>query len=244
MKKVLFVSSLIAAAISINAIAQQDSSPFYVGVGFGKVTVPNVEGVKFSDANNGFIQLGYKINENFAIEGQYSKSTKDASAKYNVSDMDVTEVWWEDILALNPDMSLEEVQSIYPYVELDAGFGADATIETTAIYAVFRSTGDLYLKAKAGYLREKSTLTLQINNYDLSVYSNYDGLFTFSAKRGDEHFANMGFDETEKASASESGFSGGLGVGYKFTQHLFSELEYTMLNDDLDLYSLSINYQF
>ncbi len=58
MKKALFVSSLITAVASSNVIAQQDSSAFYVGVGFGKVTVPNVEGIKFSDANNGFIQLG------------------------------------------------------------------------------------------------------------------------------------------------------------------------------------------
>lgn len=56
MKKMLCVSSLIAAAISTNAIAQQDSSRFYAGVGFGKVTVPDIEEINFSDANNGFIQ--------------------------------------------------------------------------------------------------------------------------------------------------------------------------------------------
>jgi opacity protein-like surface antigen len=219
MKKALFVASLISTAISVNAIAQQDSSRFYAGVGFGKVTVPDAEGINFSDANNGFIQLGYKINENFAIEGQYSKSTKDASASYFVEGMDVSEEWWDSIVSLNPGVTLTDAQSWYPYVEADIGLGFDATIETTAIYGVYRSVGDLYLKAKAGYLREKSTLTIRANSYSLT-------------------------DVSEKATESESGFSGGLGVGYKFTKNLFSELEYTMLNDDLDFYSLSINYQF
>jgi opacity protein-like surface antigen len=244
MKKALFVASLISTAISVNAIAQQDSSRFYAGVGFGKVTVPDAEGINFSDANNGFIQLGYKINENFAIEGQYSKSTKDASASYFVEGMDVSEEWWDSIVSLNPGVTLTDAQSWYPYVEADIGLGFDATIETTAIYGVYRSVGDLYLKAKAGYLREKSTLTIRANSYSLTAYVPNGDPFRFSSKRGDKDFDALDFDVSEKATESESGFSGGLGVGYKFTKNLFSELEYTMLNDDLDFYSLSINYQF
>ncbi len=137
-----------------------------------------------------------------------------------------------------------EIQEMYPYTEADIEFGANANIETTAIYGVYRSSGELYIKVKAGYLREKSTLTLHVNSYDLTIHSVFEEPFKFSAKRGDEYFANLGFGESEKVSASESDFSGGLGMGYKFTKNLFSELEYTMLNDDLDFYSLSINYQF
>lgn len=244
MKKVLFVCSLMVAAISANTVAQQESPQFYAGVGFGKVTVPDVEGINFSDPNNGFIQFGYEINASFAIEGQYSKSTKDASANYMEEGIDISEVWWNSIVSMNPGTTLSDAQSWWPYVEADVGLGLDVNVETTAIYGAYRSNGDLYVKAKAGYLREKSTLTVRANSYDVTAYISNGDPFEFSAKRGDDNFDALDLDVSEKISESESGFSGGVGVGYKFTNNLFSELEYTMLNDDLDLYSLSINYQF
>lgn len=244
MKKMLLVSSLMAAVVSLHAAAQQNPSPFYVGIGFGKVSVPTVEEIKFSDPNNGFIQFGYKINENFAIEGQYSKSIKDASASFEAEGIDVSDVWWSSIVSLNPGVTLADAQNMYPYVEVDVSLGADVNVETTAIYGVYRSSGDLYVKAKAGYLREKSTLTMRANSYDLTAYVSDGDPFRFSAKRGDNNFDALDLGLSEKISESESGFSGGVGVGYKFTASLFSELEYTMLNDDLDFYSLSINYAF
>lgn len=158
--------------------------------------------------------------------------------------MDISEAWWNDIVSRNPDTTLADAQSWFPYVEADIGLGLNASIETTAIYGVYRSSEVLYMKAKAGYLREKSTLTVRANSYDLTVYAANSDPFEFSAKRGDANFDDLDFDGSTKVSESESGFSGGVGVGYKFTNNLFSELEYTILNDDLDLYSLSINYQF
>jgi len=56
------------------------------------------------------------------------------------------------------------------------------------IYAVYRSSGNLYAKAKVGYLEETYN-----NNYDFKI-------------------------SHSKSSTSDSGLAGGIGAGYKFGQ--------------------------
>lgn len=250
MKKGAFLG-VMAAMLAGNAMAQGGETNVYAGIGYGVVTAPDIDDltgdhrISFDDANNGFIQLGYKFTENFAIEGQYSKSTKDASAEAFVESIDITEVWWDEVLRANPGLTQQDVRSTFPYATMDMNFALDVNIETTALYGVFRSSGDLYFKAKAGYLREKSTVTVYPQSFDLFVDVVYpNDPIEFSSTRGDEEFDNFAGDSDRKLSESASGFSAGLGVGYKVSRRFFSELEYTMLNDDLDFYSLSINYAF
>lgn len=244
MKKNILFLGVIGAMISCGAVAQQDSSRFYAGAGYGVVSIAEEEGISFSDANNGFIQLGYKITENFAIEGQYSKSTKDASADFPTTDLDVSEIWWETMVELNPGMTMSEAQSYFPYAQAEIDMNIDASIETTAIYGVYRSSGNVYVKAKAGYLKEEATFTSKINSLDFYVVdSNYQET-EFSLAKGDEGFEDFSREAQISVSESESGFSAGLGAGYKFNDRFFSELEYTMVSEDLDMYSLSINYAF
>lgn len=248
MKKCFVVLGVVGAMVSAGVNAQEHASKFYVGAGYGVVSVPEVEGVKFSDANNGFIQLGYKFSENFSVEGQYSKSTKDASANTVIEDMDVSEIFWADLEAFDPAWGNGTAQQIFPYAVIDLATKVEANIETSAIYGVYRSSGDLYFKVKAGYLREESTVTLSPSSFDFyapvgeNVTPNEP--LTFTAKKGEEFYDLYVQENSVKATESESGFSGGLGVGYKFNSRIFSELEYVMLNDDLDMYSLSINYAF
>jgi hypothetical protein len=248
MKKVLVSLGVVGALMSGAVLAQEGKSNLYVGAGYGVVAIPDEDGIKFSDANNGFIQLGYKLTENFAVEGQYSKSTKDADAKLVVEDIDVSEAWWAELEQYNPSWSAGVAQSIFPYATIDVTTSVKASIETAAIYGVYRSSGDLYFKVKAGYLREDSTLTISPSAFEFyaPVAENVtpNDPVVFSGKKGDDNFDAYVGDISEDVSASESGFSAGLGVGYQFNDRFFSELEYTALNDDLDMYSLSINFAF
>ncbi len=248
MKKCVAYIGVVVAMVSAGVNAQEQASKFYIGAGYGVVSVPKVEGVKFSDANNGFIQLGYEFSENFSVEGQYSKSVKDSSANTVIEDIDVSEIWWAEMEAYNPSWEDGVAQSMYPYAVIDLHAKVDANIETTAIYGVYRTSGDLYFKVKAGYLREESTLTIYSTSFDFfaPIGENWtpNDPVVFSINKSDEYYDVFVQEDSVKASESESGFSGGLGVGYKFNSRIFSELEYVMLNDDLDLYSLSINYAF
>lgn len=226
--------------------ADENTSNLYVGAGYG--VIPEVEPeqedyIKLSDANNGFIQLGYKISENFAIEGQYSKSTKDASTNVLFGETRVNRISWNDIIQINPDWSMAMAQSAYPYAFMDLALTFDVNIETTAIYGVYRSSGDLYFKLKGGYLREKSTLKINPKSFDLYAYDErHNKIPMASVEKGEKYFDAFAGRFDQKFSESESAFSAGLGAGYQFSARLFSELEYTMLNDDLNFYSLNINY--
>lgn len=248
MKKVLISLGVVGALMSGAVLAQERSSNLYVGAGYGVVAIPDEDEIKFSDANNGFIQLGYKLTENFAIEGQYSKSTKDADAKLIVEDIDVSEAWWAELEQFDPSWSGGIAQSIFPYATIDVTTSIKASIETAAIYGVYRSSGDLYFKVKVGYLREDSTLTISPSAFEFysPVAENVtpNEPVVFSSKKGDDNFDTYVGDFSGDVSASESGLSAGLGVGYQFSARFFSELEYTALNDDLDMYSLSINFAF
>ncbi|WP_323814205.1 outer membrane beta-barrel protein [Cellvibrio sp. NN19] len=235
---------VVGALMSCAVAAQEQATGFYVGAGYGVVSVPKVDGIKFSDPNNGFIQLGYQFTKNFSIEGQYSKSTKDASARYTEEGVDFSEAWWQSIVEMNPGATISDAQSWFPFAVADMTMKFDVNVETTAIYGVYRSGGDLYVKAKAGYLSEKSTLTAVAESIDMYIAVANGDPIEFSANSSDEEFDDLAAETKQKASETSSDFSAGLGVGYKFTSHVFSELEYTMLNDDLDFYSLSINWAF
>jgi outer membrane immunogenic protein len=245
MKKGLLYLGVVGLLGAQAVVAQERPSNFYIGAGYGAVAVDEQDGFTFSDAKNGIIQLGYKISENFAIEGQYSKSSKDASTELTIDDIDVTEAWWDGIAAMNPGSSLSSIQSVFPYTAVDLRANVDANIETTAIYGVYRSGGDLYFKAKLGYLNEKTTLTGSANALDFHVYiSGVAEPDEFTLQQGDDGFEDFTDESTITESESDSGVSAGLGLGYKFTDRFFSELEYTMLSDDLNMYSLSINFAF
>lgn len=248
MKKVLVSLGVVGVLVSSTVLAQGGSSNLYVGAGYGVVAISDEDEIKFSDANNGFIQLGYKLTENFAIEGQYSKSTKEADAQLVVEDIDVSEAWWAVLEQNYSGWSAGLAQSVFPYAIIDITTSVKASIETAAIYGVYRSSGDLYFKVKAGYLREDSTLTFSPSAFEFyaPVAENVtpNDPVVFSSKKGEDDFDAFVEGFSGDVSASESGFSAGLGVGYKYNERFFSELEYTALNDDLDMYSLSINMVF
>ena len=242
MKKAILFLGVVGSIIGCSAQAKDHG--VYVGAGYGIVDVPKVDGVSFSDADNGALQLGYRISGNFSIEAQYSKSVKNSSAKSTLEDVDISEVWWESVQALNPGTTLAQAQSWFPYAVADMAMDFEASIETTAIYAVYRSAGNLYFKLKGGYLSEKSTLTASVDSFDLFVaVSNADPI-EINAGRGDESFSQLGGDQKERISERESDFSAGIGAGYKFTDNLFSEVEFTRLNDDLDFISINLNFAF
>ena len=45
-------------------------------------------------------------------------------------------------------------------------------------------------------------------------------------------------------SLSDTGFSAGAGVGFRFNDHLSAEAEYTLIEADVDFLSLGINFHF
>lgn len=93
-------------------------------------------------------------------------------------------------------------------------YSGDTDFDTLALYGVWRSGGDLFFKSKLGFLKEEVKIT---------------------AKSG----AN-----TVSAEADDSGLSFGLGVGYRITDQIIVEAEYTLIEADIDAFTLGLAYKF
>ncbi|MDP5211158.1 porin family protein [Microbulbifer sp. 2205BS26-8] len=87
--------------------------------------------------------------------------------------------------------------------ELDDG--SDYSISTQALYATYRTQGDIYFKGRLGYLHEKVKAFREV---------------------------------------SDDGFSAGIGAGFKLTENLSFEAEYTLVEQDVDYWSGSLVYHF
>src|SRR5690606_5448517 len=122
----------------------QEQRGFYIGTGYGVMKVPDLDGVSFSDAHNAFIQAGYNITDNFAIEAQYSDSTKAATGDFLIEGIDTRWELWDSMLALNEGMTLDQAMAIFPEAYADIGIRVDIEIETLALYGVYRSSGNFY----------------------------------------------------------------------------------------------------
>ncbi|NIB42532.1 porin family protein [Pseudomaricurvus alkylphenolicus] len=90
------------------------------------------------------------------------------------------------------------------YADVDYGYGS-ADFRSFALYGVYRSEGDFYLKAKAGVLREELKVSF--------------------------------------ASEEETGFSAGIGAGWRLGA-VTLEAEYTIVEEDVNFYSLGANFHF
>lgn len=88
-------------------------------------------------------------------------------------------------------------------------------LNTLAFSLAFRSAGDAYLLAKAGILTEE---------LDVTVRNNMGGSYSDST--------------------SDSGLTLGLGAGLRINNNLGLELEYTLIEEDVDFFGISANVYF
>ncbi len=91
----------------------------------------------------------------------------------------------------------------FTLIDGDLPNGNDWDVSTLGAYAVYRSAGDTYLKAKAGLLWLDTS-------YDSSI--------------------------TE--------LSIGIGGGWRISKDLALEVEYTTIDDNIDMFSVGVNFHF
>lgn len=94
----------------------------------------------------------------------------------------------------------------------DISGGGEWDADTLAVYAAYRTAGDLYVKGKAGYL-----------NQDVK---------------------GTGGGASNITSGDESGFSYGIGAGWRLDRKSALEIEYTVASDELKFISLGYIARF
>jgi hypothetical protein len=193
MKKII-ITTCISLFISASGLAYADSSAnnFYVGAGFNRVDLgynDNPDGL-IGNPKNYLLDAGYNFTSNYAVEIQYSDSYKDSAIPYRTGDFTTT-----------PPTFYNRA--------------AEMSLQTSAIYGVYRSSNNLFWKAKIGYMRNK-----------VSIKDNHPA-FPFHT------------------SFSESNWAAGLGAGYRFGRSSIElEYTTTDDEINIDFTSLAYNYAF
>lgn len=168
MKKIA-TAALISAAFAAPAFAEDQGVYVGLNVGQGNVSTAGAGWSKSSDTIFGGL-VGYQINRNFAVEGQFTGTGKATDVAGNTLKADALSVTAVGILPLNDAFSLYGklgVASVASTSSSAAAFGANAT-QTSATYGVgaqYNVTPTIGLRA--GYDAYKAKTTLQ--NFDTNT---------------------------------------------------------------------------
>lgn len=201
MKKLALVVAL--GTLASVAVAQDaGKSGFYVGAGLMNVSGPT----SLAEPKNYFFELGYSFNQSYGVEFQYSDSYSETS--------------FDDSFTTFVDAPVNGL--------VDYDGSTDISLQTTALFGTYRTNGNVYFKAKAGFMKRQNTL-------DLS----YDYVVTTGANAGDSGSISDSDD-----SNSENGWAAGLGGGFKFGATSALELEYVTTQDKIDLDFITLSYKY
>lgn len=211
----------------------------YVGVGYGGIESDFYQWT--GDERNLNVQLGYPIAPGFSIETQYSKTVSGGDYKFSYGVGGYH--FWNLLVDRNPGMTYEQAEELYPYPNGYGDINRESNYETMALYGVSKTSGDLYVKAKAGVASVKQTYTYGPLNYEGYIVDADGSVIYGELTPDDEEFENY-MGDVDSYSYRDTGFSLGVGAGYKFTPALFAEIEFTRLNEHNEYYSLTMNYSF
>lgn len=234
------LASLIGSA-SVGALAANEGVGFYVGVGYGAVKLPDEVG-DFSNPKNGSIDFGYSFSENWAVEAQISNSVSEGSMSVEASGYDITYETRADLVqnrGFTPTQAMQAVQS----ATADYSTKADLSVDTYGLYGVYRTSGALYAKVKAGITSIKTTADISLDKAVMTVVNSSNVSSTVDLKEAGMDLGSFS-DEDTSFSESETEASFGIGAGYKVSDKFAVELEFIRLSSDLDSYSLSAKYHF
>jgi opacity protein-like surface antigen len=230
------VLATVVGSLAAGAYAQENTG-FYVGAGYGAVKMPKEDGLNFSNPKNGSIDFGYSFSESFAVEAQYSASVSDGTFSADESE-DITYSTRSSLVSKGYT-SAQAAQAVKS-ATMSLTARADASVDSYGVFGVYRTSGPFYAKVKAGVVSVKATTDFIAEKASAVVVDSTNKSTTFTA-------AQLGIDLTdfnESNSASETKFSVGVGAGYRFSNKISVELEYTKLSSDFDAYSLSAKYAF
>jgi len=248
MKMSLIALAACTCLINLNAVADDENysgESIFIGVGAGYSTFGGTLDAYSADVSP-YLQIGLTLTPSVSVELYYSRSTTPGEIDL-YDNQDLTESVKDLYLAYSYDP--QDVASINS-VSAQLHNNHQLSIESSAIYLSYRTTGDFYAKLKAGYI---------YNAFEKQHFA--DGKITFDlADSASNSFKNDVFETQEAfsrsykdSSESRPGLTGqfhdsdyliGLGLGYALSPQVMTEVEATRLFDDFYRYSVGVNYYF
>lgn len=250
MSKVVLPTLLALAVASMAAQADmENSNGFYVGGGANTLKLrADDEDIQSLNLKNGIVQIGYKFSENFSIEAQHSTSLQSESAVELNENIDLTAYVKSDLASLGTlsNAQIADVKSI----KVNAKANANISIDASAIYATYRTSGNLYAKVKGGPVSILATSKPKAKvTWIKDVAATVSPIIASYLQTAESDFNDAFYDSFNESSGGEQSeretkFSVGIGAGYKVHQNISVELEYVKMGEDIATTSLTANYYF
>ncbi len=243
------LSCVSVCLLSAEVVADQghERSGFYVGVGGGSLSVraDNEDQADLPTTSNVHLQGGYSFSDNFSIEAQYVSSVKKADYVSVNQSFDLTSLVKQSLSSLYTSSQLADITS----VKVNGSAVSQVSFQTASIFAAYRTSGNLYAKVKAGVSSTQMKLeSVGKTSWDTGFSTTASAVIKSSVQGFQKDF-DQGFQQSFNASAPntterDTNFGVGIGGGYKFSEKISAELEYTKFTEDVAYSSLSVNYSF
>lgn len=248
MKMSLIALAACTCLINLNAVAEDENysgESFFMGVGAGYSTFGGTLDAYSADVSP-YLQLGLTLTPSISVELYYSRSTTPGEID-RYDNQVLTESIKDLYLAYsyNPQ-DVESINSVTAHLHNNH----QLTIESSALYFSYRTTGDFYAKLKAGYVYnafEKQHVAEGKLAFDLS--DSASDSFKTDVNDTQEAFSRS-YKETSEARPGLSGhfhdsdYLIGVGLGYALSPQIMTEVEATRLFKDFYRYSVGVNYYF
>lgn len=267
MSKILLPAALALAVLAVDVQAGSTyGTGFYMGAGVGLLNIKTgydedeIES-DFTDGdinydysfrksitlNSGNIQLGYQINNQFSIEGQFASSMQSKPALSTTMTQDLTAPL-KAALTENGTYTSNQIADIKS-VTMKTKVWVDASLESTSIFAVYKTSGIYYAKVKGGATssnlkgKQKWNFALVKDIAPTTDSRIIDGLKTTESIVREQIAESLAGEDTT-FSERETRFAFGVGAGYRVNQQVALELEAVKLHSDVIQVGLSANYYF
>lgn len=230
---------LLLISIGSGVCAAQEA---YVGIGYGGLKTQKE--YSYTDTQDNIsLQAGRTITPNFAIEAIFSRSLSSDTPDYYVPGRH-GEVFWERLIERNPGMTLDEAQAQYPDPLGWTILSGDLTRTVVGVFGVYKSTGNPYIKSKAGFSMVKMTSKYRSDSFEGQMVAQDGSVFYGELDKDDPDFDDYGTRQSWTESNKTTDFSVGFGAGYQLSPELFAEIEFTRFNTNSEYYSVTLNYYY
>lgn len=212
----------------------------YVGIGYGGMKTH--QEYSFTDTQDNIsLHAGSAISPQLAIELTFSRSlSSDAPDIYLQGTHD--DVFWSRLVERNPGMTLIGAREQYPDPQSMTTLTQEVIRTTASIFGVYKTSGNPYLKTKAGLSSVVSQSTYQAESFKGQMVAPNGSVISGELLDDDKDFEYYAASKEDSDKKKTTDLSVGFGAGYKLSDELFAEIELTRFNSDTEYYSVSLNY--
>lgn len=237
--KLVFKLGLLLFAYGYSVCNAQE---VYMGIGYGGLKTQKE--YSFTETQDNIsLQAGQTISPHFAIEAFVSRSLSSEAPGYYISGTH-NDAFWSRLVERNTGMTMDEAHAQYPDPLGWTRMSNDLTRMAAGVFGVYKTTGNPYIKTKAGFTVVKTKSKYRSDSFEGEMVAQDGSVFYGELDKDDADFDYYATRKSWEESNKTTDFSVGFGAGYQLSPEMFAEIEFTRFNTNTEYYSITLNYYY